>query len=61
MNVRHTINAVESGRMSNRSSAKLFKFHKLLFVTDKLKGKTLKERKMSHLLYLTSWEKEDLI
>ena len=55
----HTINAVENGRMS-----KLFRFHELLLVTDKLGGKTPRERRMGHLpylTYLTSREKEDLV
>ena len=60
-----SINAVENKRMSKRSSAKLFRFHELLLVTGKLKGKTPRERKMSHLpmpyCYLTSQEKENLV
>ena len=56
----HTINAVENRRMSKHSSANLFRFHELLLVTDKLRGKTPIERRMGHLPYLTSREKEDL-
>ena len=59
----HTINAVENRRMSKRSSANLFRFHELLLVTDtdKLRGKTPIERRVGHLPYLTSREKEDLV
>ena len=52
---KHTINAVENGRMPKLSSTKLFIFHKIpLFVTDKLRGKTPRERSMAHQPYLTS-------
>ena len=57
----HTINAVENRRMSKRSSANLFRFHELLLVTDTLRGKTARERRMGHLPYFTSREKEDLV
>ena len=59
----HTINAVyiENRRMSKRSSANLFRFHELLLVTDTLRRKTPRERRMGHLPYLTSREKEDLV
>ena len=57
----HTIKAVENRRMSKRSSANLFRFHELLLVTDTLRGKTTREKRMGHLPYLTSREKEDLV
>ena len=49
-----TINAVENGRMSKRSSAKLFRFHELLFITDKFERKDSQREKdgssaLSHL------------
>ena len=56
----HTINAVENRRISKRSSANLLRFHKLLLVTDTLRGKAPRERRMGHLPYLTTREKEEI-